>query len=123
MQHLDDSLLFMLRSCSNLPSPPAIATKIIELSSCETSCLTDMIELISLDPALSAKLLRMANSPLYAKQRKIENLRQAITLFGLDGTLNIALSFSLRQSTFDDKKSGLDYHFYWKRSLASAMIC
>lgn len=123
MQHLDDSLLLMLRSCSNLPSPPAVATKIIELSSCETSCLADMIEFISLDPALSAKLLRMANSPLYAKQRKIENLCQAITLFGLDGTLNIALSFSLMQSASDNKKSGLDYHFYWKRSLASAMIC
>ena len=65
----------------------------------------------------------MANSPLYAKQRKIENLCQAITLFGLDGTLNIALSFSLAQNNCGDKKSGLDYHFYWKRSLASAMMC
>ena len=120
---LSDSLVQMLRNCTNLPSPPAIANKIIELSSCETSGLGDVADVVGLDPALSAKLMRMANSPLYAKQRKIENLRQAITLFGLEGTLNIALSFSLKHTGIDAKNSGLDYNLYWKRSLAAAMLC
>lgn len=123
MTPLSDSLETLLRNCTNLPSPPAIANKIIELSSCETSGLGDVADVVGLDPALSAKLMRMANSPLYAKQRKIENLRQAITLFGLEGTLNIALSFSLKHSGADTKKSGLDYNLYWKRSLAAAMLC
>ena len=122
MSKLSDNLLLMLRTCTNLPSPPAVATKIIELSSCETSGLGDVAEVVSLDPALSAKILRMANSPLYAKQRKVENLRQAIILFGLDGTLNIALSFSLKQGSSEDGESGLNYNYYWKRSLASAML-
>ncbi|MFK8028099.1 MAG: HDOD domain-containing protein [Gammaproteobacteria bacterium] len=123
MEQLSDSLLLMLKTCTDLPSPPAIATKIIELSSCETSGLSDVADVVSIDPALSAKLLRMANSPLYTKQRKIENLRQAILLFGLNGTLNIALSFSLKQSAVDNGDSGLNYNLYWKRSLASAMLC
>ena len=123
MEQLSDSLLLMLKACTDLPSPPAIATKIIELSACETSGLSDVADVVSIDPALSAKLLRMANSPLYTKQRKIENLRQAILLFGLNGTLNIALSFSLKQSAVDDSNSGLNYNLYWKRSLASAMLC
>jgi len=123
MEQLSDSLLLMLKTCTNLPSPPAIATKIIELSSCDTSGLSDVADVVSIDPALSAKLLRMANSPLYTKQRKVENLRQAITLFSLDGTLNIALSFSLKQGAVDDNNSGLNYNLYWKRSLASAILC
>ncbi|MDW3096011.1 MAG: GGDEF domain-containing protein [Gammaproteobacteria bacterium] len=122
MEQLSDSLLLMLKSCTDLPSPPAIATKIIELSSCETSGLSDVADVVSIDPALSAKLLRMANSPLYTKQRKVENLRQAILLFGLNGTLNIALSFSLKQSAVEDCNSGLNYNLYWKRSLASAIL-
>ena len=122
MQQLSDNLLRMLKTCTNLPSPPAVATRIIELSSCSTSSLGDVAEVVSIDPALSAKLLRMANSPLYTKQRKIENLRQAIILFGLDGTLNIALSFSLKQSVNEEANSGLDYNAYWKRSLATAML-
>ncbi len=123
MEQLSDQLLLMLKTCTNLPSPPAIATKIIELSSCDTSGLSDVADVVSIDPALSAKLLRMANSPLYTKQRKVENLRQAINLFGLDGTLNIALSFSLKQNATEDSHSGLNYNLYWKRSLASAMLC
>ena len=123
MTFLSDSLVLMLRRCTNLPSPPAVASKIIELSSCETSGLGEVADVISLDPALSAKLLRMANSPLYAKQRKIENLRQAITLFGLEGTLNIALSFSLVSNESDANHSGLDYNMYWRRSLAAAIFC
>lgn len=123
MEQLSDSLLLMLKTCTDLPSPPAIATKVIELSSCETSGLSDVADVVGIDPALSAKLLRMANSPLYTKQRKVENLRQAITLFGLNGTLNIALSFPLKQNSVDDRNSGLNYNLYWKRSLASAILC
>lgn len=123
MEQLSDSLLRMLKTCTNLPSPPAIASRIIELSSSEIAGLSDVADVVSIDPALSAKLLRMANSPLYTKQRKIENLRQAITLFGLDGTLNIALSFSLASNSVKSKTSGLNYNLYWKRSLASAILC
>ena len=123
MEQLSENLLLMLKTCTNLPSPPAIASRIIELSSSDTAGLSDVADVVSIDPALSAKLLRMANSPLYTKQRKIENLRQAITLFGLDGTLNIALSFSLVNSSIEDEKSGLNYGLYWKRSLASAILC
>lgn len=120
---MDDSLLTRLRSCTNLPSPPAVASRIIELSSSNSSTLGDVADVVSIDPALSAKLLRMANSPLYARQRKIENLRQAITLFGIEGTLNIALSFSLKQSSASIGDTGLDYNMYWKRSLSSALFC
>ena len=65
MEQLSNSLLLLLKSCTNLPSPPAIASKIIDLSSCETSGLSEVEDVIGMDPALSAKLLRMANSPLY----------------------------------------------------------
>lgn len=120
---MDESLLTLLRGCTNLPSPPAVASRIIELSSSNSSTLGDVADAVGIDPALSAKLLRMANSPLYARQRKIENLRQAITLFGIEGTLNIALSFSLTQSSKVGDQTGLDYNMYWKRSLAAALLC
>ncbi len=51
-----------------------------------------------MDSALSSKVLRIANSPLYAQRRKSENLRQALVVFGLNATLTLALSFSLVKS-------------------------
>jgi diguanylate cyclase (GGDEF)-like protein len=108
--------------CINLPSPPKVAARIIELAEDPTANICSVAETVSLDPALAAKILRMANSALYARQRKAENLRQAIILFGLDGTLTLALSFSLVSTLRASRPNGMDYKFFWQRSLAMA-IC
>src|SRR5690606_15443944 len=66
--------------CRNLASPPAVALRIIELAQDPNADLAATARVIALDPALSARMLRVANSPLYAGRRKVENLPQALTL-------------------------------------------
>jgi len=75
---------------------------------------------LSLDSALSTKILRIANSPLYAQRRKSENLRQALVVLGLNATLTLALSFSLVKSLRSGKPNGLDHPLYWRRALLAA---
>ena len=72
------------------------------------------------DSALSTKVLRIANSPLYAQRRKSENLRQALVVLGLNATLTLALSFSLVKSLRGGKSNGLSYDLYWRRALLAA---
>ena len=118
---VDPSLLERLECCTQLPSPPAIAEQIIELSGKSDTNVDTLAEVVSLDPALTAKILRAANSPMYARVCKAENLQQAVALFGWNGMLNLALSFSLVSSMNDEKTAGLDHSYYWKHSLASAV--
>src|ERR1700727_2820041 len=75
---------------------------------------------LSMDSALSSKVLRIANSPLYAQRRKSENLRQALVVLGLNATLTLALSFSLVKSLRGAKPNGLNYKLYWRRALLAA---
>src|SRR5450631_1205569 len=75
---------------------------------------------LSMDSALSTKILRIANSPLYAQRRKSENLRQALVVLGLNATLTLALSFSLVKSLRSGKSNGLDHPLYWRRVLLAA---
>jgi hypothetical protein len=91
----DEQVRLKLKHCKDLPSPPGIASRILDLSQDETASFADVADIISIDPALTAKVLRIANSPIYAKQRKIENLRQAIMVLGLNSTMMLALSFSM----------------------------
>jgi len=78
---------------------------------------------LAMDPAITTKILRIANSPMYAQQRKTENLRQAIVVLGLNATLSLALSFSLLKDwQKDTKESGLDYPLFWRRQLLSATV-
>lgn len=85
--------------CGNLPSLPAVALRIIELANNPDVDLDDLAQVIAMDPALVTKLFRAANSPLYGLRRKATNLRQALNLLGLQGTLTLALGFSLIASS------------------------
>ena len=116
----DEQLLSRLSRCTNLPSPPGVAARIIDLGNDPAASLGDVAQAVSVDPALSTKLLRLANSALYARQRRIENLRQAITMFGLNGTLTLALSFSLVTHLRGERGTGLDHVLLWRRALAAA---
>ena len=69
---------------------------------------------------MPTKILRIANSPLYAQRRKSENLRQALVVLGLNATLTLALSFSLVKSLRTGKVNGINYPLYWRRALIAA---
>lgn len=119
---MDNETFVLLEKCNDLPSPPGVADQIIHLSSNANSDIDTLAEIVSFDPALTAKILRVANSSLYARRTKTENIQQAVVMFGWEGTLNLALSFSLVGKMKDDG-DGLDYSYFWKRSLATAVAC
>ena len=109
-----------LRKSVNFPSPPGVATHIIELAQDPDIEMGKVAKALSMDSALSTKILRIANSPLYAQRRKSENLRQALVVLGLNATLTLALSFSLVKSLRGGKSNGLSYDLYWRRALLAA---
>jgi diguanylate cyclase (GGDEF)-like protein len=109
-----------LRSLVNFPSPPGVATHIIELARDPDIEMGKVAKALSMDSALSTKVLRIANSPLYAQRRKSENLRQALVVLGLNATLTLALSFSLVKSLRVGKANGISYPLYWRRALVAA---
>ena len=90
-----DKLRNKLKVAVNFPSPPAVAQQIIDLASDPDIDVVKVATAMSRDPGLTAKVLRIANSPLYSKQRKSENLRQALVVLGLNAATTLALSFSL----------------------------
>jgi diguanylate cyclase (GGDEF)-like protein len=109
-----------LRRSVNFPSPPGVATHIIELAQDPDIEMGKVAKALSMDSALSTKILRIANSPLYAQRRKSDNLRQALVVLGLNATLTLALSFSLVKTLRGAKANGLSYGLYWRRALLAA---
>ncbi len=116
-------LTTQLESCKTLPSPPGVATQIISLANDPEADMNKIAKVLAMDPAITIKILRIANSPMYAQQRKTENLRQALVVLGLNATISLALSFSLLKSFQTvDAGEGLDYPLYWRRALLSATV-
>ena len=120
---MEQEFINRLKQCRDLPSPPGIAAQIINLSTKVNSDIDTLSELVSMDPVLSAKIIRMANSSLYMRRVEALDVQQAVIMFGWTGTLNIALSFSLVGGMQEDIVAGLDHNLFWKRSLATAVTC
>lgn len=117
----EQRLLGQLLQCASLPSPVGVVMRILELGEDPDADMGEVAQALTADPALSARLIRMANSPLYARQRRTGNLRQAIKLFGVEGTITLALSFSLVTTLPRRGQGEFDYRLFWRRSFSAAL--
>src|SRR5690606_33580451 len=109
-----------LKAQVDFPSPSRVAAEIIELARDPDIEMAKVAQAVSRDPAITAKILRIANSAFYAQRRPSQNLRQALVIIGLNAALTLALSFSLVSSFRALRPTGIDYPRFWRRSLLSA---
>lgn len=85
-----------IRTVESLPSPPNVAVQIVQLCQDASSSLQELTQVLSLDPALAARVLRVSNSAAYARGREVTSLAQAITTLGAGPISIVALGFSLK---------------------------
>ncbi len=115
-----DPLKNKLSLASNFPTPPAIALQIVALAGDPEIDVGRVAATLGKDPGLAAKIMRVANSPLYSKRRKSENLRQALVALGLNAATTLALSFTLVSTYKSGTGAGINYPRYWRRALLGA---
>lgn len=121
---IDETLRKQLQECDALPSLPSVALRIIDLGRNPNASLTDVERVLTNDPAIVARVLQVANSPLYGV-RQCDSLREALLLIGVDGALALALALAVMQMQDDLQRTieadCLDLGHYWRRSLLSAL--
>ena len=111
-----------IRKATNLPSLPSVALEVLRLSKDPDAGISDLAKAISTDPALSAKIIKLANSPSYRRGRDITSLAQATSVLGMKTLKLLALSFSLaRTLPRSGESTTFDFGHYWRRSLATAV--
>ncbi len=82
----------LIKEIEDIPELPHVAYKIIELSLDENVNNVEFAKYIEKSPALSLKILKIVNSPLYGFKNKINSLSQAIGLLGRKTVRNLALT-------------------------------
>ncbi len=104
-----------------LPSPPAIAIKILDAVRRDEDSFTQLADIIRSDPSLAARTLKVANSSLYRCQGCIDSLAQATALIGTQALKNIALSFVIIESFQDAPQGSFDLNLFWRRAVSAAV--
>ena len=107
---------------SDLPAPPQSALSILRACSQEDVDNVKLTAFAQTDPILTTEILRIVNSPLFTKTRKIESIQHAITLLGIRALRNIVLCLMVRDALDNDVMKHYDLTAYWEDSIRHAVI-
>lgn len=112
----------IVRQIDKMPSLSPTVGKIVQIANDPTSSPKDLATVITMDPVLTARVLKLVNSAYFGLSSQVTNILRAIILLGLTTIKNLALSTAVL-TRFDAKKtgSGLDISSFWRHSLAVAV--
>ena len=110
----------LVKDIEELPTLPEVLSRVSSVVNDPTSSAEDLAEVIATDFALSAKILKIANSPAYGFSRRVSDIQHAITLIGFKETQTLAISVSV----LDQLNYGPEFEVrsYWKHSLSCATL-
>ena len=106
-----------------LPTLPEVALRIRDAVEQEDSGARQIADMVATDPALSARLLQVANSPLYRGRTTIDSIQMAVTRLGNKLIRNLIISLAMKQifqATSDTMDTQL--HAAWEQSVQVAAI-
>ncbi len=106
-----------IENVNALPTIPKVLKKILGVIENPRISLNEISSFVAGDPALTTKVLKMVNSPIYGFPGRISSVNQAVILLGLTVVKGLLLGvsvFELMQKTM----LGL-----WEHSLGSAIVC
>lgn len=102
----------------DLPPMPQVASRAISMVENPQTTAQELTDLLSNDVALAARVLKIANSAMFSRQREITTLNQAIMMIGFKALKGIIVAATLRQM---NKSFGKTERMIWENSMCSAM--
>lgn len=104
-----------------LPTLPSVMFEVLSIAEDEKSTAGDLEEVIMRDQALSAKILKVANSAYYGIPRSVETVSRATVLLGFQTVVGLALTVSVYDTLWGAGRGHyLDRRELWKHSLGVA---
>ncbi|MFP4212646.1 MAG: HDOD domain-containing protein [Desulfohalobiaceae bacterium] len=117
MQDLQTENKGQILAVKDLPTLPKVLQEVSKLVEDESSSPEQIAKVISKDQVLSAKVLRMVNSPIYGFPRRINTVQHALVLLGLNVINGLIISTSVFE-IMTKSMVGL-----WEHSLGCALCC
>ena len=119
MTNIDD----IINGIDTLNPIPPVATQIMALAEDENSSTSDIADLIIHDPSITASLLKICNSAFFGLPCKVESVRDAIALLGLDQIVELILLNGTAENFKDEPDGyGLGEGELWHHAVLSAHV-
>jgi HD-like signal output (HDOD) protein len=102
---------------------PKVAHRIMSIAEDPLSSMADLAAVIKYDQAITANILKVANSPYFGLRRKVDSIQQAITYLGMDQILDLVL-IHVSGGNLKGGQKGYDLGIgeLWRYSVSSAVL-
>ncbi|MBE0567690.1 MAG: HDOD domain-containing protein [Krumholzibacteria bacterium] len=119
-----EQLQRIIMTTRDLPAMPQVAAKVLELSSDPGTSARQLQQVIADDQAMTARILKIANSAMYSCSRKIKTLTEAIVMLGFNSIRSLVVTSAAR-NLYNTRSSqtGLKERLLWEHSIGAAFAC
>jgi len=112
----------LVAKTTDLVPLPAVYFKVRGIVEDPDSSIIDLARTIALDPTLTARILRIVNSPLYARSRPVETVSRAVNILGMQQIHDLVLVNSLCSSFARVPLDAPEIQAYWHDSVRRAVL-
>lgn len=116
---IKDTVDKIASTVGELPAAPAIVSAAMRLTANLQSNITDMARVLSADQSLTAKVLKLSNSPYYGRSRKVRTLNEAIIVLGFNAVRSMVIATSAH-GMFISGGNTVAQAKLWQHSLSTA---
>jgi len=115
----------MLDTIDDLPTIPEVLFRILKVLDDPGSGAGDLAEVVRLDAPLTARILRLANSPYYAGRGELTDIHRCISVLGYRTVRQVAICVTVATSVISAAAVAggrLDYKELWRHSVVTAAL-
>jgi diguanylate cyclase (GGDEF)-like protein/PAS domain S-box-containing protein len=110
-----------IKASGHLPSPRGAALQVIRLTRKDDVTNQEIAHAIKSDPALSSRVIKVANGLVAYQTRPVASIVDAVTVLGLDMVRQLVLGLSVMDSSRKGACQQFDYQDFWAHSLLTAI--
>jgi len=111
----------MVADIDDLPTIPVVATQVLQLLDNPDVNVDKVADLMLTDQVMTARVMKMVNSPIYRPSHEITSLKRALVYLGVRHIKEIALTSSFI-SAFEDKGGAIDISTFWAHAFGVGMV-
>lgn len=111
----------LVGAVDDLPTIPIVATKVLQLLDNPDISVEEVADLMLTDQVMTARVMKLINSPVYKPAQEITSLKRALVYLGLRHVRELALTTSVINA-FDGTSGALELNAFWEHSFGVGMV-
>lgn len=112
----------LINGVIDLVSLPEVCVRINELIDDDRTTADELGEVISLDTGLTARLLKIVNSPIYGYSQRVDTISRAVSILGLQELRALVIAASAVEAFTSVSSDQLNKVHFWRHSLYTGVI-